>query len=110
MARTDVEVVKILVEIYKAEFGGKENQRYLIGWADVREIYGFQKLFDSRFLQLRDEATNFGLYLWDLGQGNAGRQIAVIRVRTVDRWRRAPKKVIDQFRMTIPDEDEGDDE
>jgi len=52
VARTDDEVVEVLREIYRSEFGGKTGQRYLIAWSDLRTIYGFGKLFESRFERL----------------------------------------------------------
>jgi hypothetical protein len=111
MPRTDDEVVLILKSIYNSEFGGKARQRYLISWADLREIYGFKKLFLSRFQQLAEAAYRRRAYLFDLGEGENGHLVAVIPVATVDRWRRVPKKIIDQYRLS-PDEDgnEGEDD
>jgi hypothetical protein len=108
MARTEREVIRILREIYEAEFGGKRNQRYLISWGDLRAIYGFSALYQTRFDALVEEGRKRRLYLLDLGEGETGRLIAVLRTRTVDRWRRVPRKIIDEFRMP-PDED-GDEE
>ncbi len=111
VARTDDEVVTILREIYNREFGGKERQRFLISWADLRAIYGFGKLFESRFQSLVEAGIKRRLYLLDLGQGESGRLVAVIRTRTVDRWRRAPKKIIDEYRLPPDDDaDEGEDD
>lgn len=105
MARTDAQVAKILRTIYKEEFAGKSRQRFLIAWSDLREIYGFHKFFDSRFALLREEATNQGMYLWDLGESKGGRHIAVVALRTVDRWRKAPKKIVGEYKLdTISDE------
>jgi hypothetical protein len=104
MARTDAEVITVLHGIYAEEFGGKERQRFLISWADIRAIYGFGKLFESRFYALAEAGIKRRLYLLDLGEGESGRLVAVVKMRTVDRWRRVPKKVIDQYRLS-PDDD-----
>jgi hypothetical protein len=111
MARSDDEVVTVLREVYNSTFGGKERQRFLISWADLRAIYGFGRLFESRFQTLAEAALRRRLYLLDLGEGETGRIIAVIRTRTVDRWRRAPKKIIDQYRLPLGDDtDAGEDD
>ena len=109
MARTDDQVVGILLEIYDATFGGKSGQRYLIRWSDLRSLYGFRKLFVSRFARLREAAAGQGLYLWELGEGDSGYMIAVVKMRTVDRWRRVPKRTIDEYAI-MSDDDEGGDE
>lgn len=111
MARTDEQVAGILEELYKTEFGGKTGQRYLISWADIRTLYGFERLFLSRFDRLGEVAMAKRLYLLDLGEGAAGHMVAVVKTRTVDRWRRVPKKIIDQYRLPPEDgaESEEDD-
>lgn len=111
MARSDDEVVAKLVELYTESFGGKAGQRFLILWADLRSLYGFRKLFESRFERLAELATDSGLYLWDLGEGENGHLIAVVKMRTVDRWRKVPKRIIDNYKAPPSDdsEDEVDD-
>ena len=104
MPRTDEEVIQILKDIYAEKFGGKDGQRFLISWADLRTVYGFQKLYSSRFYRLAEIAPENRLYLWDLGEGENGHLIAVIKTRTIDRWRRVPKKVIETYRIAA-DED-----
>lgn len=99
MPRTEEEVVDILLELYEDKFGGKEGQRFLISWEGIRSIYGFIKLFYSRFNLLEEAAINKKLYLWDLGEGENGHWIAVIRSRTVDRWRRVPKRIIENYKL-----------
>lgn len=113
MARSDADVVDILLEIYAAEFGGKSGQRYLIRWSDLRTLYGFRRLFSSRFGRLQELAAASGLYLWDLGEGDHGYMIAVVKMRTVDRWRRVPKRIIEEYELSTdednsPDEEEGE--
>jgi hypothetical protein len=111
VARSDDEVIQVLREIYAENFGGKEDQRFLISWGDLRAIYGFRKLFNSRFEQLVEVAHGKRFYLWDLGEGENGRLIAVIRTATVDRWRRVPKKIIEAHRSALDDNgDEDEDE
>lgn len=99
MARTDEEVVGILLELYADNFGGKEGHRFLISWGDIRSLYGFYKLFFSRFYRLEEAAMKEGLFLWDLGEGDNGHFIAVIRARTVDRWRRVPNRIIKTYKI-----------
>ena len=70
MARTDEEVARILTEIYSTKFAGKQNQRFLISWSDIRSIYGFERLFPSRFDLLKEAAVRRRLYLWDLGESD----------------------------------------
>ncbi len=106
MARTDEQVVQVLQELYRQNFGGKDGQRFLISWGDLRAIYGFRKLFTSRFYQLAEAALEKRLYLWDLGEGENGHLIAAIRTGTIDRWRRVPIKVIEEYRL--PPDDDGD--
>lgn len=110
MARTDDEVITILRQIYHAEFGGKEEQRFLISWADLRAIYGFGKLFETRFQSLAEAGIRRRLYLLDLGEGENGHLVAVLRTRTVDRWRRVPKKIIEEHRQAPDDAAEGDED
>lgn len=102
MSRTDEDVAKILVELYAAKFGGRQNQRFLISWSDIRSLYGFDKLFTSRIESLMEAAMKQRLYLWDLGESNNVRMAGVIKIKTVDRWRRVPKKVIEDY-MLAPD-------
>ena len=103
MARTDSEVVDELREIYREEFGGAERQRFLISWADIRDLYGFSKLFGSRFALLVEAAAAEGLYLWNLPEGENGHFVAVVAIRTVDRWRRVPRRIITARREPIAD-------
>lgn len=105
MARRHEEIIEILGELYEAEFGGKENQRFLISWADLRSLYGLSRLFPSRVKRLTEQAIESDLYVLDLGEGEHDHFVAVVKVKTVDRWRRVPKKLIAQY---TPDEvDEG---
>lgn len=106
MPRTNEEVIQVLREMYAERFGGKIGQRFLISWSDLRTIYGFRKLVYSRFYQLAEAGFQNRLYLWDLGEGENGHLIAVIRTGTIDRWRRVPKKIVEQYR--IPSDDDGD--
>ena len=106
MARTDQEVVEKLLELYEENFGGKEGQRFLIPWGDIRSLYGFHKMFESRFARLAELASASGLYLWDLGEGEGGHLVAVIKIRTVDRWRKVPKKIIDRHKALPVDDGE----
>jgi hypothetical protein len=110
MARTDEEVASILREIYDMEFGGKERQRFLIQRAEIRAIYGFGKLTGSRLESLTEACMPKRLYLLDLGEGEKGHMIAVVKTRTVDRWRRVPKRIIDQYRLSPDDDAEGEEE
>ena len=110
MARTDDEVVSILREIYVADFAGKERQRFLISWADIRTLYGFGRLTMSRFALLTEAAMRRRFYLLDLGEGENGHMVAVVRTRTVDRWRRVPKRIIDPYRVPSDDETESEDD
>jgi hypothetical protein len=104
MARTDTEVIDVLNQLYDESFAGKEGQRFVLAWSDLRAIYGFRKLFSSRFHGLAQAATDHGLYLWDLGEGESGHLVAVIKVNTVDRWRRVPRRVVDRYKIA-PAED-----
>jgi hypothetical protein len=114
VARTDDQVITELRTIYREQFAGKERARYLISWADLRSLYGFEKLYNSRFEQLAERAVERGLYLFDLGQGDKGHMVAVLLRSTADRWRRASKIVI-QDHLPPPSsngdgEDDEDDE
>ncbi|MDS0121119.1 hypothetical protein, partial [Enterobacter hormaechei] len=76
---------------------GKQGQRFLISSNEIRELYGFGKLFESRIDKLVESAFDSGLYLFDLGESERGRLIAVIKSGTVNRWRRVPKKITEQY-------------
>jgi hypothetical protein len=101
MARSDLEVAVILNKIYSEKFGGKTGTRYLITWTDIRSIYGYGKLYTSRFELLKEAAMLKGLYLFNLEDG----VIVVIRIKTVDRYRKVPKHIIDTF---LIEEDKGE--
>jgi hypothetical protein len=110
MARTDEQVASILRDIYNTEFGGKARQRFLISWGDIRAIYGFGRLEMSRFERLAEAGIGKRLYVIDLGEGENGHMVAILRMRTADRWRRVPKRIIDEFRLPRDDDNEGDEE
>lgn len=103
MACSDTEVVDKLLNIYDENFAGKENQRYLISTNEIRSLYGFSRLFDTRIGKLKEAAFDSGLYLFDLGEGERGRLIAVVKNRTVNRWRRVPKKIIVEYAEELSD-------
>lgn len=105
MPRSDDEVIRVLLELYAEAYGGKANQRYLIGWGDLRSLYGTYKLDYSRFNRLAEAAQEKDLYLIDLPEGENGHLVAVIKSRTVDRWRRVPRKIIEKYRMAPGEED-----
>ena len=96
------------MKLYADHFGGKERQRFLISWGDVRSLYGFRKLHESRFARLTEAANDSGIYLWDLKDGDGGHLVAVIKIRTVDRWRKVPKKLLDQHKASLSDGSEGE--
>lgn len=105
MARTDRQVVEVLSKLYAENFGGKNGGRLIIRWGDLRGIYGFSRLFESRFLQLVQCASN-RFYLWDLGEAEPGHLVAVIKISTVDRWRRVPEKIAKEYRLSPDDNEE----
>lgn len=109
MARSDDEVIDELRAIYKEQFAGKAGQRFLISWADLRALYGFEKLYATRFARLAERASERNLYLFDLGEGENGHMIAVLRRRTVDRWRKVPKSII-RDHLPPPSAADGSDE
>ncbi len=112
MACSDAEVVGKLLSIYNENFAGKAEQRYLISTNEIRSLYGFGKLFETRIGKLTEAAFESGLYLFDLGEGERGRLIAVVKSRTVNRWRRVPKKIIAEYAEELSDSsnDEADED
>ena len=98
------QVVEVLRQFYAEKFGGKTGQRFLISWGDLRAIYGFRKLFSSRFYQLAEIAFEKRLCLWDLGEIENGHLIAVVKTATINRWRRIPKKLIEGYRLALDDD------
>lgn len=102
MARTDDEVIDELRSIYREEFAGKAHQRFLISWADLRGLYGFGRLENTRFARLATRAYERGAYLFDLGEGGNGHMVALVGRKTVDRWRKVPRNVI---RNHLPEPD-----
>jgi hypothetical protein len=109
MPRTDDDVIQVLLELYADAYGGKEDQRFLIAWGDLRSVYGCHKLGYSRFDRLAEAAIEQGLYIIDLRDGENGHLVAVIKTRTVDRWRRVPRKLVEKYRMA-PSEDGAEEE
>ena len=57
--KTDSQVAGILSDLYDEEFAGKSGQRYVMAWSDLRSIYGFAKLFQSRFDSLATIAPDW---------------------------------------------------
>lgn len=112
MARSDDEVVDELRAIHNEQFAGKERQRFLISWSDIRSLYGFMSLHESRFARLVEAAAEQGLYIFDLGELDSGRMIAVLKSSTVNRWRRVPRGVIRDHLppATIRSEDDDEDD
>jgi hypothetical protein len=55
---------------------------------------------------LGESAADLGLYLWDLGQGEAGRYVAVVRITTVDRWRKVPRRIVEEYQAPVTDADD----
>ncbi len=112
MIRTDDEVIDELRAIYNTEFAGKLKQRFLLAWADLRTLYGFGRLENSRFQRLADRAYERGAYLFDLGEGLNGHMVAIVTRKTVDRWRQVPRSVVRKH-LPPPEADDsnfGDDE
>ena len=107
MARTDDEVIEELRSIYREDFAGKENQRFLISWSDLRSLYGFRRLENGRFERLAMRAYERGAYLIDLGESENGHMVAVVTRKTVDRWRKVPRSVI-RDHLPPPDTDNSD--
>lgn len=110
MPRTDDEVVDELLAIYNETFAGKSRQRFLISWGDIRALYGYGKLFESRFGRLVERAYERGLYLFNLGEGETGWMVAVLKRRTVDRWRKVPRNIIRDHLPPPVAPDDGEDE
>jgi len=104
MPRSDDEVIRVLMDLYAEAYGGKEDQRYLIAWGDLRSVYGFHKLDPSYFTRLAAAAIEKDIYLFDLRDGENGHFVAVIKSRTVDRWRRVPRKIIEKYRIAPGEE------
>ncbi len=98
--RTEDEVIDILRGLYNEEFGGKVRQRFRLSWADLRVIYGTTKLFRSRFESLKERAFERGLYVWNPIEDD----IVVVRRSNVERWRRVPKRIIEEYREVEPQE------
>ena len=114
--RSNEEVVGILLKLYLADYGGKTNQRFTIDREDLRRIYGFNRLFESRVDALRDEAAQMGLLLIDVGQTDTGARLAFIKTKTAATWRKVPRRTVESFEfepgaISAPDEveDEGED-
>jgi len=59
---------------------------------------------------LKEAASKKWLYLWDLGEGEHGHQIAVIKASTVDRWRRVPRQVAKTYQLSTNDTGEASEE
>src|SRR5438132_14164173 len=93
MPRSDEEVIDKILKIYQSRFGGKQGQRFLIGWLEVRDLYPMARMEQGRFTQLWYEGVRRGVYLHDLDYVDGEHLIAVIRTKTVNRWRRVPKRL-----------------
>ncbi len=97
MIRTNKEVIEILIKIYKAEFGGKLDQRFNLSWSDLRTIRGGARLEYGVYCALWAEGVRRGVYIIELDDNSGERMLAVVRTQTVDRWRRVPKKIINTY-------------
>jgi hypothetical protein len=97
MPRNNEEVIKILEEIYTEKFGGAEDQRFLISWADLRAIFGVRCFSHTIYSQLAHDAFEKGLYMCELGECANGYLVAVMKVATIERWRRVPKKIAQTY-------------
>ncbi|MCA8896390.1 MAG: hypothetical protein KDA48_14110 [Amphiplicatus sp.] len=107
MPRTNDEVIDTLREIYAEEFGGRTGARFLIAWSDLRALYGFSRLEYSRFDRLVETGFERGVYIFDLGVSEQGHNVAIVRHRTVDRWRKVPRTIIRNH--LPPADDDADD-
>lgn len=94
LIRNNTDMIAELDEIYNTSFGGKERGRFRISWADLRGIRGGSRLEDGPFQSLCDDAKAAGYYLHYLGNVDGEDMIAVTKTRTVNRWRRVPKRVV----------------
>ena len=95
--RSNEEIAEILSEIYDATFSGKKRQRFLIGKEHLRQMYPIGRIEDGRFEDLRKAAEECGIYVFEAGNFDGDKMIGIIKVKTVDRWRRVPSKMARRF-------------
>ncbi len=96
--RTNEEVAEILNELYSSKFAGKTGQRFCIRDKHLRELFPVSRIEESRFNGLQLAAKEQGLYLFQFIKANEEQVFAVIRLKTINRWRTVPTKMMGNYK------------
>jgi len=86
---TAKETVELLKEVFKQDFGGKENGRYKISIERLLHLTGHQVLSLAFITELMEEAIDEGIILI-----NTGASYSVIEMSIVRGYRNVPPSVI----------------
>ncbi len=99
--RTITEVSKILIRFYHSRFSGKNEIRYRIKKSDLKKIFGIRdiKKYQIEQLQLRLEKNGYLLNSFD-------DYYFFIPIKTVDRWRKVPSRLVNDYLSEETEEDE----
>jgi len=104
------DMLYILLDIYRKEFGGKKKCRYQISRSQFRRLAGRRKLRDAFIEEVAEQCLENGLLLI-IFEDN----IAVIRTSVVRKYRSVPMDIIesvieeediDEFEKNMIEEDD----
>jgi len=88
--RTYPQIAELLAKIHGEQFGGRTDQRFLIGYEDLQHIrQGWNVDLDK----LRKKVHKIGFDLIDVPECET-QTFAVIETKTIRRWRRVPRRII----------------
>lgn len=90
--KTYAQAAIILAELHRSDFGGATNRRFLIGYDGLQQIL---QSWEFDLHQLQRTMHDIGFYLIELPECSE-RTFAVIEAKTVDRWRRVPRRLLKQ--------------
>lgn len=100
MARTAVEAVNILAEIYEESFGDEMCEQYRLTWRQLRELCDARRLGDEYLAELAGQLREqgFGMALFD-------DSILVLKEVDCSVVRRVPGRLVEKF--LVEDGEEG---
>ena len=103
--RIETLAIKLFLDVYEAEFGGKARGRFQLTRQDLKKLLGVKRLHPSTMQKLVDACLMSGLVVIDMDD-----TIAFAEERYVSKWRRVPSRLIEDYTAEIQAEMDGDDE
>lgn len=90
------QVAVLLILLYRRHFGGKPKGRFCISWSTLKHLGGLAAHSTSIEQKIAYECLVRGYGLMNLGD-----LYALVPVRIAARWRRAPRKAVDDLLASI---------